>query len=346
MKQSLDCPHSARALALTFRLAGSFIAGQRARAGKLSCMNKVQYLSAIDITLIWCRLDRRGGVGDPRRAMPEQATRRRFDREGYVVLPGFASAEAIAALRERAGEILAAFDPAEAGAPFRTRDQAASVDRWFLDSGDRVRCFLEAEAVDAAGVLRQPKQRAVNKIGHALHDRDPVFGAFSRDPRLALLADCLGLRQPLLWQSMYIFKQPDIGGEVRWHQDASFFVTTPITVTTFWLALEDADRGNGCLWVEPGGHHGPLREVFRREGDATRLERLDDTPWPDEARAVPLEVAAGTLVAFHGKLPHYSAVNRSPRSRHAYTLHVTDGRAAYAPENWLQRRADDPPRGF
>jgi phytanoyl-CoA hydroxylase len=48
-------------------------------------------------------------------------------------------------------------------------------------------------------------------------------------------------------------------------------------------------------------------------------------------------VKAGTLIAFHGLLPHYSAANRSPRSRLAYTLHVTDGRTAYAPGNWLQR---------
>jgi phytanoyl-CoA hydroxylase len=48
-------------------------------------------------------------------------------------------------------------------------------------------------------------------------------------------------------------------------------------------------------------------------------------------------VPAGTLVVFHGLLPHYSAANRSPRSRLAYTLHVTDGRAAYAASNWLQR---------
>jgi phytanoyl-CoA hydroxylase len=48
-------------------------------------------------------------------------------------------------------------------------------------------------------------------------------------------------------------------------------------------------------------------------------------------------VPAGTLVVFHGLLPHYSAPNRSARSRLAYTLHVTDGAAAYSPLNWLQR---------
>jgi len=58
-------------------------------------------------------------------------------------------------------------------------------------------------------------------------------------------------------------------------------------------------------------------------------------------------VQAGTLVVFHGLLPHYSAPNRSAQSRHAYTLHVTDGRcASYAPTNWIQRDASLPVRGF
>ena len=32
-----------------------------------------------------------------------------------------------------------------------------------------------------------------------------------------------------------------------------------------------------------------------------------------------------TLIVLHGQLPHLSGPNRSPKSRHAYTLHVIDG---------------------
>ncbi len=277
--------------------------------------------------------------------MLSEHQKHRYDLDGYLVLPGFKPAAEIAAVRARAEAIVEAFEPAEAASIFTTRDQGVRSDDYFLDSGDKVRCFFEEEAFDAQGRLRQAKSLSINKIGHALHDRDPVFGAFSRGPDWAALAADLGLARPLLWQSMYIFKQPGIGGEVRWHQDASFFVTDPVTVTTFWLALEAADRGNGCLWVERGGHRGPLREQFVRDGRATRLDRLDPAPWPTEANAVPVEVQAGTLVMFHGLLPHYSAPNRSAASRHAYTLHVTDAQAAYDRRNWLQREAQSL-RGF
>jgi phytanoyl-CoA hydroxylase len=278
--------------------------------------------------------------------MLSQEQRDHFARDGYIAIPGFKSAAAIAELRERAAQIVAQFDPSVQRAIFTTRDQLKTTDDYFLRSDNTIRCFFEEEAFDEQGRLRQDKSLSINKIGHALHDLDPVFERFSRDPKLASVARDLGLIQAQVWQSMYIFKQPGIGGEVGWHQDATFFDTDPVTVTTFWFALEDATVDNGCLWVQPGGHRSPMRERFVRNGDDIRMEKLDSTPWPDSDSAVALEVKAGTLVCFHGLLPHYSAPNRSPVSRHAYTLHATDGAATYSPQNWIQRDAAFPVRGF
>lgn len=269
-----------------------------------------------------------------------------YQRDGYLVLPAFKSAADIAALRARAAQIVDAFDPSAAAGIFTTREQEKRADDYFLGSDNTIRCFFEEEAFGPDGRLRQDKALSINKIGHAMHDLDPVFRAFSADARLAALARDLGLEQAQVWQSMYIFKQPGIGGEVRWHQDATYFDTDPVTVTTFWFALEDATEDNGCLWAEPGGHRGPMRERFLRHGDTVTMEQLDATPWPGEGTAVPLACQAGSLVCFHGLLPHYSAPNRSPVSRHAYTLHVTDGRSAYSPRNWIQRDATLPVRGF
>jgi phytanoyl-CoA hydroxylase len=278
--------------------------------------------------------------------MLSPAQQARYQDDGYLVLPAFKTPAEVAALRQRALAIVDAFDADAHRAIFSTSDQARrAASRTFLDSAEGIQCFFEEDAFDAAGRLRQAKALSINKIGHALHDLDPVFDAFSHGPQLAALAADLGLQQPQLWQSMYIFKQPGIGGEVTWHQDASFFDTTPSTVTGFWFALEDATVDNGCLWMQPGGHRGPLRERFMREGDAVRMQPLDATPWPGTDGAVAVPAEAGTLVVFHGLLPHWSAPNRSARSRHAYTLHATDGRAAYAPHNWLQRTRL-PLRGF
>ncbi|HEY4442625.1 MAG TPA: phytanoyl-CoA dioxygenase family protein [Candidatus Elarobacter sp.] len=262
---------------------------------------------------------------------------RRFAADGFVVLPGFKSPAEVAALRARAAAIVDDFDPRTPGAVFSTRDDAKTkAEEYFLSSGNAVRCFFEEEAFDAGGNLRQPKAMSINKIGHAMHVLDPVFAAFANDAKIGALLRELGLAEPKIVQSMYIFKQPHIGGEVRWHQDETYFVTDPPSVTTLWFALERADRENGCLWAQRGGHRTPLRERFVVENAAPRMETLDTAPWPGDAEAEPLEVEAGTLLAFHGRLPHYSAPNRSSASRHAFTLHAVDASAAYAETNWLQ----------
>ena len=268
-----------------------------------------------------------------------------YERDGFLVLEDFKTPEEIAAVRSRAEAIVAAFDPSDAPSIFTTARDSQRSDAYFMESGEAVRCFFEEEAFGPDRNLRVPKERSINKIGHAMHDLDPEFDAFSRDPRLEAIAEQIGLRDPLLYQSMYIFKQPHIGGEVNWHQDAAFFDTDPPTVTAFWFALEDAGRSNGCLWVQPGGHRSPLRQRFIAKNGSAKLHTIDTTPWPSIDEAVPVEVRSGALVIFDGMLPHYSAPNRSEHSRHAYTLHVIDGSAAYSPDNWLQR-ATIAPRGF
>jgi phytanoyl-CoA hydroxylase len=278
------------------------------------------------------------------------SNRSRFERDGYLALPGVVPAEQCDALRARMAEMLEAFEPAEVATIFSTRARSHAQDRYFLESGDKVRFFFEEEAFDSEGRLRQHKARSINKVGHALHDLDPAFECFSRQPALARLVAELGIVEPLLLQSMYIFKQPRIGGEVGCHQDASFLMTEPPSVLGLWFALEDATIANGCLYAAPGGHKGPLRSRFVRHDiggphDRTEMVTLDPTPLPVEG-LVPLEVPRGTLVVLHGFLPHGSAPNRSAHSRHAYTLHVIDGRCAWRPDNWLQRAPGMPLRGF
>ncbi len=271
----------------------------------------------------------------------------RFDRDGFVVLPDFVDPHRCDELKAHVGELLAAVDPEVDGAltVFSTTEQTHAQHEWFLTSGDRIRWFLEDGAVDAHGRLTRPLPLAVNKLGHAMHDLDPVFDRFSRTPELADLADALGFVDPLLLQSMYIFKQPGIGGEVVCHCDHTFLWTEPPSVVGFWFAIEDATVDNGCLWAIPGGHRIPVRTRFRRRGSGTVTEVLDPEPYPTE-RLVPLEVARGTLIVLHGTLPHWSGPNRSERSRHAYTIHVIDGTADYLDDNWLQRSPDLPLRGF
>lgn len=256
-----------------------------------------------------------------------------YARDGFAVLPDFVPLADCEVLKARAAELVAGFEPGTTATAFSTVDQAHARDRYFRESGGDIRFFVEAEAPDQ-----------LNKIGHALHDLDPVFDRFSRQPRLATLAACLGFEAPLLLQSMYLFKQPHVGAEVGWHQDATFLRTDPPSVTGFWIALDDADRDNGCLVALPGTHRGPLREWFGYQDGELVSRTIDSTPWPP-VDPVALEVRRGAVIVLHGLLPHASTANRSSRPRHAYSLHLIDGRADYPADNWLQR-PDLPLRGF
>ncbi len=283
----------------------------------------------------------------PRVLTEEQ--RAAWDRDGYVVLPDFVDLALLGDLRDRIDAIVSDYSdgglPDGAATVFSTTEQTHAQDDWFLTSADVVRPFFEDGAFDAAGDLVVPLDRALNKLGHAMHDRDPVFDRFSRTGALAGLADDLGFVEPLLLQSMVIFKPPHIGGEVVCHCDHTFLWTEPRSVVGFWFALDDATVDNGCMWAIPGGHTGGARTRFRRQGAGTTTDVLDPTPYDMDA-LVPLEVAAGTCIAFHGCLPHWSAPNTSDQSRLAYTLHVIDGTADYPADNWLQRGPDLPLRGF
>ena len=267
--------------------------------------------------------------------------REAFERDGFLLVPDFVEPAACDALMARAGEILRAWVP-QTVSIFTTNEQARHSDDYFLDSGDKIRCFFEEDAWDDRGERRYPLERSINKIGHAMHDLDPVFDTFSRRPALARLARELGMTDPVLLQSMYIFKQPFIGGEVTPHQDTTFLWTEPATVTGFWFALEDATVENGCMWALPGSHREPARKRFRRDGAGTTFDVLDDRPFSLDGE-VPLPAAKGTLVVLHGQLVHRSGANHSPHSRQAYSVHCIERSARYPADNWLQGAAM---RGF
>jgi phytanoyl-CoA hydroxylase len=286
--------------------------------------------------------------------------RNQYASQGFLVLKNFVDDAACDRLRRRAKELVHDFDPQEIVSIFSTREQTRTSDDYFLGSGDKIRFFFEENAFKTDGSFRQKKETSINKIGHALHDLDPVFDEFSRRAEIKELVSDLGIDQPLLLQSMYIFKQPNIGGEVTCHQDATFLYTEPLRMVGLWFALEDATTENGCLWVIPGGHKLGLKSRFVRVDDRealphgratapsdkrTQFEVFDDAPWPEENLEA-LEVEKGTLIVLHPLLPHLSRENRSPKSRHAYTLHFIDASVNYPKENWLQRAAEMPLRGF
>lgn len=270
-----------------------------------------------------------------------------YKRDGFLVIENAIDLDECQALMTRMSELVADFDVSEHRSVFSSVTNEQKDDSYFLDSGGEIRYFFEKDAFDDDGKLTVSKEQALNKVGHALHDLDPVFNQFSRQKKFETLVTALGMQQPQLLQSMYIFKQPRIGGEVVCHQDSPFLWTEPQSCIGLWFALEDATLENGCLWGIPGEHTeiNPRARMMRTGINQAELKVLDDNPWPEDKR-VPLEVKAGTLVVLHGQFPHLSGPNTSDKSRHAYAVHLIDGACHYPKENWLQRPTNFPITGF
>ncbi|CAO2828506.1 unnamed protein product [Amaranthus hypochondriacus] len=263
-----------------------------------------------------------------------------FNSQGYLVLESFSSTEEVASMRKRMEQLLDEFD-CSTSVIFSTKDHSHAKDNYFYESAEKISFFFEEKAFDEDGKLKQPKQLSINKVGHALHE-DPVFQEFSSSKNFSSLLSSLGYKRPVVIQSMYIFKQPGIGGEVVPHQDNSFLYTDPPTCTGLWLALEDATKVNGCLWAIPGSHKHGLVRRFIRDDEGVQFDR--PSPSYEQKDFVPVEVKAGALVVIHGDLIHQSFENQSPNSRHAYSLHVvdTDG-CKWAGDNWIRRTREPEP---
>jgi phytanoyl-CoA hydroxylase len=259
-----------------------------------------------------------------------------WKENGYLIIENFKTEEECDSLIKRSKELIEEQDFFNQKSVFDTVNQSHNDDSYFLESGDKIRFFFEEKAVLNNENIKTNKQYIVNKIGHALHDLDESFIKFSKNNDLDQIAKSIGFADPQLLQSMYIFKQPKIGGEVVCHQDSTFLITEPESAVGFWFALEDANKENGCLQVASGGHKGPLRKLFKRDNNKMEMIELSNEPFPETDTFV--EVKKGSLVLLHGRLPHYSCENKSSKSRHAYTLHVIEGNSKYLDCNWLQRK--------
>lgn len=264
-----------------------------------------------------------------------------YEKNGYLVIERFWDEETVERLRKKIVDIVMQADLSNVKSVFSTKENMRKADDYFLTSGREIRFFWEEKARNEAGELVDSKEKCINKVGHALHDLDPDFEKVSYEGRIGSMCAELGLERPLNVQSMYIFKQARIGGVVVPHQDGAFLYTEPQSCIGFWWPLDDCNLDNGCLWAVPGSHKLGVHRRFRRRdppAEGTEFVPLEPVEW-DLSTAVPLVIPKGSLVVLHNALVHFSKENNSDIPRHAYSIHIVDGKegVSYPADNWLQR---------
>jgi phytanoyl-CoA hydroxylase len=103
------------------------------------------------------------------------------------------------------------------------------------------------------------------------------------------------------------------GEPLDWHQDWGLDRDPGHPRISLWIAVTDADAGNGCVRVIPGSQRGEILE-----------HSVSQTHPPDmgikgveAAEAIPIELRAGQVLVIHPKLIHGSGSNISGKERMA-----------------------------
>lgn len=115
---------------------------------------------------------------------------------------------------------------------------------------------------------------------------------------------------------MLINKAPFTNTPTPWHQDAAYWVKMPDKrAVSCWLALDEANIDNGCMWYVPGSHHEVLRphRFAGKEGGALICDG-------SESEGVAIELKPGSCVLHGGHTLHYSRGNSTPSQRRAFII--------------------------
>lgn len=276
------------------------------------------------------------------------AVAEQFRERGYATVADFLSRDEVEQLLDEMTSIAESANDEQETSVFATGEKQTG-DDYFINSGDKIRFFYEKDAFGPDGQLLRSKSCSLNKVGHALHWLNGAFRRVTFGARMQeLVQRVTDFQVPVVPQSMFIYKNPGIGGEVVPHQDASFLYTTPrIQLLGVWIALEDATLENGCLWFLPGSHRDsdgqPTRRFVRNPSGQPALVFTNPVTEYEHDDFVAAPVTKGTLVLIHGLVVHKSEPNRSTRPRPAYTFHVIESKdTTWAPDNWLQPSAQLP----
>jgi phytanoyl-CoA hydroxylase len=164
---------------------------------------------------------------------------------------------------------------------------------------------------------------------HQPHFISPVIREFTHHPGIVdILSQITAAHLPQeYWdgsvkcmQSMFFVKGPGRAGQA-WHQDEHYIPTRDRSLLGAWIAVDDANIENGCLWVLPGSHRRGVIYPVRDHKNPDFDFATEAYGFGSDAAEVAVEVPRGSVVFFNGYLLHRSKPNRSKGYRRALVNH-------------------------
>lgn len=197
--------------------------------------------------------------------------------------------------------------------------------RAFFNAVETAAIRLEVERLLRAGLLRNVATEGDGTTGAQakrnlqlcpMYMHSPLFRALPFDPKVILAISQL-IGEPVILRLDQVFLKPAHDGVgTAWHQDNAYFqINDPLKGTAMWIAVHDATVANGTIHVIPDSFDKPLHHD--RDPNSNHHIRC----WPDETRAIPIELPAGGVAFFAYGTPHCTLGNNTDKDRAGVAFH-------------------------
>jgi ectoine hydroxylase-related dioxygenase (phytanoyl-CoA dioxygenase family) len=223
--------------------------------------------------------------------------RAQFARDGFIAIRGLISLEEIAEIRDTFMQAaadgpvpgLSDVPKARDGAPPSRNDPLAQFPR-----------------------MMHPHRHADKAVGQ-------VATHFMFDARIRPILATLFEEEPFAVQSMFYFKPPGARGQDL-HQDNFYLRVKPGTCMAAWIAVDDADAGNGGMMCVP--QTATLDIACPEQADPALFFTTEHVEPPPGLEPQMMELKAGDVLFFNGSVIHGSTPNTSTdRFRRSLIFH-------------------------
>ncbi len=171
----------------------------------------------------------------------------------------------------------------------------------------------------------QPIWQIVN-----IWEASPAFKALVSNKKIAEMAAQLsGAKELRIWHDQIQYKPKEQGGRLHWHQDSPLWRTLQPKdgQITAWVALDDAEADNGCMYMVPGSHKwGNKQEQIDKLPDGSELPESFEN---NMVHFVMCPVKKGHVHFHHSLTWHGSGTNHSSRPRRAIAIHFMTERTTF-----------------
>ncbi|QHT69851.1 phytanoyl-CoA dioxygenase family protein [Rhodocytophaga rosea] len=206
------------------------------------------------------------------------ADKEAFDRDGYVILKKFFSAEEVEAI-------------------------------YGTSRNDNIISQKSFDFNDSKGMR--------TKLALWYTPQDDVYGMYSRCQRMVRAVEMILGGTVAHYHSKLMQKEPKVGGAWEWHQDYGYWYNNGFLfpdMVSVMLALTSATVENGCLQVLKGSHKmGRIEHGITGQQVGASMEKVNEAL--KRMELVYVELEPGDTLFFHCNVLHRSEANLSEHSR-------------------------------